>query len=118
MTEPEALALLEINVPLAAEPLMAAYEYKTVLALYQISATAWNVLRASAHVCRQKAARSAEMHARGADATQEQQVFANWMRLAEEFDKRADAASAETVIAATATNPYAGSVVAYNVAVW
>jgi len=118
VTETEALALLEINVPLAAEPLMAAYEYKTVLALYQISATAWNVLRASAHVCRQKAARSAEMHARGADGTQEQHVPANWMRLAEGFDRMADAESAATVIAATATNPYAGSVVAYNVAVW
>ncbi len=118
MTEAEAFNLLKLNVPLLAEPEMTSSEYVSVLALYQVSDTDWSVLRASAHICRLKATRSAEMHARGADNVQEQQVFANWLRLAADFDKQADAEEATTARIELESSPYIGTIAVSNVAVW
>lgn len=95
MTAEDALQWLEDRVPRLAEPELDAAVYTRALATWNVSETEWRLNRAAADLCRQKASASAEYHGDGINATQEQQIFDHWMRLAEEFDQLA--ASEETV---------------------
>lgn len=85
MTEAEALQWLYDRVPLLEEPAFEEIRYTRALARWNVSATEWRLNRAAEDLCRQKEADSAGYHADGVYDSQEQQIPANWRRLAEYY---------------------------------